>query len=714
MDTIKSIEASRNLSRSIKPLIGCIADLKCHDKLCMRYLARDRPKMMTKIITKKPISYKIGNEGMRLLCQTLKESKGAKKISLDIRECFGSLLKILTKNLKASRSIEMLELKFGWGCYSVNWALLQLLSHLKDLKNLKSLIFEIDSGYGMSPTIVLEPFLQLYRLSSLKEFRIHCHKIQTLKVNNSMALLLGIKGLEKLSALDLDFSLLNCLNFAGDVQEFIKHLKRVQNLCSLRLDFTKSNQYDPKLLDEILSYLSSLHSLRGFYLDMGHYSYLGSEFVAKLVTSLANNSGLKTLELFTNLRVTPNHKKSLADVYRFNLKGVHQLTSLKIHLSNYSEQKHDETFKDLALILESNPLLKKLDLSIRIPTINTQNFKSLSQGLQSLKSLSDLKLSLPESLDSDGELILLLTDSLKTLKTLSNLYLNLNYSFMTSCDIIKIAEAIDSLQGLNSLFIDISYPKKPQPQAQSKKGSFSFFSLFTKKKEKQDDKEKVQDENKDKYGQTGLASFGPVFHKHKNLSSITLHIMGLQPDQEELGALASGIEALKSLKSFGLHYNQPKEKDKPRLDFSNLYRSLENVSSLGLKFSRVSPKEMETLAAYLGGMSKLKTLELCLERVDSLSLHTAENFVEAIKSLRKLRHLNLNVHWANDIDMKLALRFADVIKNLGYLSESSWRFTGLHCQSKFNKVLRNNLKDLRVLSSPNIRYQFESRFDLDN
>jgi len=714
MDTISPQKASRNLSGPIKPLIGCIADLKCHDKLYMRYLARDRPKMMTKIITKKPISYKAGTEGIRLLCQSLKESKGAKKISLDLRECYGYLLKTLTKSLKTSRSIETLELKFGWGGYSMNWLLLQLLSHLKDVKSLKSLIFEIDSGYGMSPTLVLEPFLQLNHLSSLKEFRIHCSKIQTLKVNNSMALLLGIKGLEKLLALDLDFSFLNCLDFAGDVQEFIKYLKRIQNLHSLRLDFTKFNQFDPKLLDEIASYLSSLRSLREFYLDMGYYSYLGPQFVAKLVTSLGNNSGLKTLQLFTNLRLAPNHKKSLADVYRFNLSGVHQLKSLKIHLSNHSEQKHDETFKDLALMLESNPLLKKLDLSIRVQTINTQNFKSLSHGIQSLKSLSDLKLSLPESLDSDGERISLLTDSLKTLKTLSCLYLNLNYSFMTSSDIIKIAEAIDSLQGLNNLFLDISYPKKPQPQPQSKKDSFSFFSLFTKKKEKQDDKENVPDENEEKDFQTGLGSFGSVFLKHKNLSSITFHIMGLQPDQEELEALASGIGAIKSLNYFGLHYNQPKEKDKPRLDFSNLYRSLENVSSLSLKFSRASPKEMETLSAYLGGMSKLKTLELCLERVDSLSLQTAENFVEAIKSLRKLRHLNLNVHWANDIDMKLALRFADVIKNLGYLSESSWRFTGLHCQSKFNKVLRNNLKDLRVLSSPNIRYQVESRFDLDN
>jgi len=374
--------------------------------------------------------------------------------------------------------------------------------------------------------------------------------------------------------------------------------------------------------------------------------------------------------------ISVNTSSLLPDITRIN-----NLTYMEVCLADYSKQINDSVIKNFALGFENNSSLRYLIMTLSYDELSDESFKCLGQGIKALKNLLLLSLGFKMSLVLNAEKMFYLTEGIKALSSLSNLSLDLSNRNLCSKGIAYIAESIDALQNLKELNLDISFPARIAPPKVN--GILSL--LFIRKHS----------------DQIGIDSFGPVFQRHKSLSSLSLNIESLAVSSEELESLASGIEGLRSLKTFKFHCNEAKKGDTLYLGMRSLYKSLRvlpKLEILVLKLGQVSYQDLENLFLHIQGLTKLKDLELDIERVESMSDQAAEYFQEAMKKLIALRSLILKISWSREIDIQMICRLVDGFKDLGYLTAFDCSFPGPRDSTRLQEYLNERSKYLRLLS----------------
>ena len=212
-------------AKKIKPLIGFRIEIKCDSQHKIKYLKRDRPKMITRVNTPHPIEKTIG---IHRLCQTFRDLKSANKMALDVSRCDSHQLRIFIKWLKTSRNLKTFELTFPWEMDNPDKRQIEILFHLKDVKNLHDLTLTLWDAHSSGRPKITKSFLKLHHLNHLRKLKINGVQSIPMPLNtiNCMSLLYDLKRLYPLSKLDLDFSFLNSVP-DEDIPKFMENLKRI-------------------------------------------------------------------------------------------------------------------------------------------------------------------------------------------------------------------------------------------------------------------------------------------------------------------------------------------------------------------------------------------------------------------------------------------------------------------------------------------------------
>lgn len=553
------------------------------------------------------------------LQKTIKRMKGTSSLKVELQECSFKKLKSFKRGLEEMlKDVKKFKVNFIQFKESFNPCARVLFSRIKQLKDLDTFCLKFTACNFIKDCTIAKLDRQFQCLSKLRVLDMDFNNCQRIDIQKHSEFLLKVHFPESLRVLNFNFANFE-IKSARWLRHFASKLKQSKKLRMLGLNFSGAHSFndgDIIALSAVFPHLRLISKLSLNFITCEDVTPEGLDILSESVKVLRC---LSDLELYFSFYLNYSQPRIISEDFANNLSSLRALTSLKLDFS-YSQSLCEEDFRNLAACIDAMDQLKHLKLNFTgCVKMSNNSLKQIAKALKKKRHLMTLEIKFEcfihfvrEKLLSD-EGIHAIAESLRGLKVLSVLELNLEDWSLSYEGVGTLAQSIAQLQNLESLKV-----------------------IFN---------EKMYWNNH------------PILNLFKN-------------NKKRLAILFEGLKNAKKLKKLHLQLPRTELTYQQLTILTQSLKSMNQLSKLKLRFApsrkASTAGAVESLFSTLKLMGSLSALSLSFHR-DSLreeDLHALSNNLKEIKRLSKL---NLNIEKSRRYSDKIMDELTLALQNLMYL-----------------------------------------------
>jgi hypothetical protein len=615
------------------------------------------------------------------LKKVLKNMKGTSRLRWDLQECESWRLRDFTKRLEVWKHVKELTVNFVQFKEKFNpcaKVLFRQIRHFKELKKFELKFIECNFIKDCTLQKLDSEFKRLVNLTHLYMDFNNCQRIDIQKECN---FLLKVRFPESLRSLGLNFANFE-IKSARWLRHFASKLKKYPMLDALNLNFSGAHHFndgDIIALSAIFASLRLISKLSLNFITCEDVTPEGLEILSESVKGLRN---LSMLHLYFSFYLNYYQSQILSGDFADSLSSLRALTSLKLDFS-YSQSLCEEDFKNLAFGLSVMDQLESLKLNFTgCVKMSNGCLKHIAKALKKKRNLTSLEIKfecfihfIREKLITD-EGVQALADSIRGLKSLKVLYLNLEDCNLSYEGVGAISNSISQLQNLTNL--KVIYNEKMYWNNRP------ILNLFHNNKKR----------------------LAVMFDNLKNCSSLSklhLEFPNMELTNQQVSNLAQSLKSLSHLSRLKLKF-APSKQASGKGAVESLFSALKLMSTLSvlsLSFYRDSlcEDDFHCLLSNLKEIKLLSKLKLDIQRSRRFGEKLTNEMSLAFQSLSWLKSLELNYSTCDNLRIG---------KDLFTLM---MRLTGLNCLRNLSINYTCQLKQcemMNILKELDFKTKFKS------
>ena len=441
------------------------------------------------------------------------------------------------------------------------------------------------------------------------------------------------------------------------IKGFFKLLKTQNSLSKFSYTFANRPIFENAYLFSKLRDLSPLTSLQLEVLGLYKFN-ISFKVLLKSLASLKN-----LMHFHVTFHGFPYKDKRIPKRFLASLRNLKKIKHLSLEFNGCYELKED--FQNILLDLKELTHLQSLQLKFSKSMVyNDYNtIKGLASVVPKLEKLTKINFDFSGGIIIQGPDVLELFQSVQTLKELSEITLNLEYTKIT-----YETNAEPLSQGL--AYLDASLIKKLKLIPHSNFDEQGFVQVA--QELKRFTSLKLLDfhlSDRSLPSSQATSKVSSVLKDLVSLSSLSLSLPFLPKDALDVGSLIGPLHNLADLKlSFAGKYAG---EDLPIQQLISGLRALKTLKLLHIHFPQqtsVADEAFESLAEGLIGLACLRNLSIKFASVNLLTSKKAESLSSSLKKLENLSNLCLDFGISDRIDDEAIVKIAQTLRYLPNLS----------------------------------------------